>query len=84
MKTSDRKCSPRCAGWAGISTPAFYGMTACCSAIFKSEEGLRAAQARMAEKEVNTRWQKFMAPYFDANARPGELFVELEEVFHLA
>ncbi len=51
---------------------------------FETEESLQAAQAKMAKKEVNTRWQKFMAPYFDANARPDEMFVELEEVFHLA
>jgi L-rhamnose mutarotase len=37
----------------------------------------------MAEKEVNTRWQEFMSEFMDANARPDETFVELEEYFHL-
>jgi L-rhamnose mutarotase len=37
----------------------------------------------MATKEVNTRWQEFMAPFTDANARPDESFVELEEYFHM-
>lgn len=50
---------------------------------FETEESLQAAQAKMAAKEVNTRWQKFMAPYFDNDVRPDETFMELEEVFHL-
>ena len=50
---------------------------------FETPHGLEQAQALMATKEVNTRWQEFMAPYFEANARPDEMFQELEEVFHL-
>ena len=51
----------------------------------ETPDGLEAAQARMAATEVNTRWQEFMAPYFEStnNARPDEMFVELTEVFHL-
>jgi L-rhamnose mutarotase len=50
---------------------------------FETEESLAAAQAKMATREVNTRWQNFMAPFTDAEARPDESFVELEEYFHL-
>ena len=52
---------------------------------FETPESLAAAQALRAEREVNTRWQEFMAPYFESpnNARPDEMFVELTEVFHL-
>jgi len=50
---------------------------------FETEESLTVAQAKMAEKEINTRWQEFMSPYVDANARPDETFIELEEYFHL-
>ena len=50
---------------------------------FETEESLTVAQAKMAAKEVNTRWQEFMAPFTDANARPDESFVDLEEYFHL-
>ncbi len=52
---------------------------------FETPESLQAAQARMATTEVNTRWQEFMAPYFESpnNGRPDEMFVELQEVFHL-
>ncbi|HVC34913.1 MAG TPA: L-rhamnose mutarotase [Chloroflexota bacterium] len=44
-----------------------------------------AAQAGMAEREVNLRWQKDMAPFFEelAGRRPDESMLLLEEVFHL-
>ena len=50
---------------------------------FETDESLVAAQAKMAASEVNTRWQEFMAPFTDSNARPDESFLELEEYFHL-
>ncbi len=52
---------------------------------FETPDSLEVAQARMAETEVNTKWQEFMAPYFESpnNARPDEMFVELTEIFHL-
>ena len=50
---------------------------------FETEESLASAQAKMAALDVNTRWQQFMAPFTDSNARPDETFVELEEYFHL-
>jgi L-rhamnose mutarotase len=50
---------------------------------FETEEDLATAQAKMAATEVNTRWQEFMSSVMDANARPDETFVELEEYFHL-
>ena len=50
---------------------------------FETEESLTSAQAKMAAREINTRWQQFMAPFTDANVRPDESFVELEEYFHL-
>ncbi|MTD14779.1 L-rhamnose mutarotase [Nakamurella sp. YIM 132087] len=48
-----------------------------------------AAQRRMAETDVNTRWQATMAPYFegldgpDGQLRPDEGSLRLEEYFHL-
>lgn len=52
---------------------------------FETEESLATAQAKMASRDVNTRWQEFMAPYFESpnNARPDEMFLELKEIFHL-
>jgi L-rhamnose mutarotase len=50
---------------------------------FETEESLAVAQAKMEAKEVNTRWQEFMSQFIDADARPDETFVELEEYFHL-
>lgn len=49
-------------------------------------DDLAAAQARMADEDVNTRWQAAMADYFapvDERVGPGES-VTLEEYFHLA
>ena len=50
---------------------------------FETEESLASAQAKMAAQDVNARWQEFMSSFVDANARPDETFVELEEYFHL-
>jgi L-rhamnose mutarotase len=50
---------------------------------FETPHSLAHAQVLMETKEVNTRWQQMMAPYFEENVRPDESFVELEEVFHL-
>jgi len=50
---------------------------------FETEESLATAQGKMTTREVNKRWQQFMASFTDANARPDESFVELEEYFHL-
>jgi len=45
---------------------------------------LEAAQAGMAGREVNARWQAEMAPFFEnLNGRPDTGFLQLEEVFHL-
>ena len=39
----------------------------------------------MADTEVNGRWQEKMSPYFEITegAHPDQMFIELEEVFHL-
>jgi len=64
--------------------------------LFLREDGLlvgyfetadyQAALAGMAKREVNTRWQRDMAPFFVGleGRRLDEGFLRLEEVFHLA
>jgi L-rhamnose mutarotase len=51
----------------------------------ETPDSLQAALDGMAKAEVNTRWQEFMAPYFESlgGARPDQMMVELQEVFHL-
>lgn len=51
---------------------------------FETPESLAAARAGMEKTEVNARWQAMMSPYFEIapGARPDEMFIELEEVFH--
>jgi L-rhamnose mutarotase len=48
-------------------------------------DDLAAAQAAMADTEVNARWQAEMAPFFAGldGRGPDEGFVLLEEVFNL-
>ena len=68
----------RTAGWSNYS-------------LFLRDDGLlvgyletgdfEAAQRAMAATEVNERWQREMAPFFDARA--DHALERLEEVFHL-
>jgi L-rhamnose mutarotase len=43
------------------------------------------ARAEMAKREVNLRWQREMAPFFEIEPgrRPDQSMQVLEEVFHL-
>jgi L-rhamnose mutarotase len=68
-------------GWHNYSL--FMRQDGLIFGYFETEESLSDAQARMAPRAINTRWQEFMSPFTDANARPDESFVELEEYFHL-
>ncbi len=51
---------------------------------FETPAGLAEAQAAMARTAVNARWQALMAPFFEIppGARPDQMLVELEEIFH--
>jgi L-rhamnose mutarotase len=51
---------------------------------FETPTSLAEAQAGMAKTEVNARWQAMMAPFFEIpeGARPDQMMIELEEVFH--
>ena len=71
------------AGWHNYSL--FLRDDGLLFGYFETPESLQAAQTLMASTDVNTRWQEFMAPFFESpsNSRPDEMFVELEEIFHL-
>ena len=73
----------RDAGWHNYSL--FVRDDGLLFGYFETPESLQAAQAKMAEREINTRWQEFMASFFESpnNSRPDETFVELTEIFHL-
>jgi L-rhamnose mutarotase len=73
----------RAAGWHNYSL--FMADDGLLFGYFETPVDLATANAAMAATEVNTRWQEFMAPYFEApdNARPDQVLVELQEVFHL-
>lgn len=71
----------RAAGWHNYTL--FLRADGLVFGYFETEQSLSNAQAKMAATEVNTRWQKFMAPFTDSSARPDENFLELNEYFHL-
>ncbi|MBW7881745.1 MAG: L-rhamnose mutarotase [Caldilineaceae bacterium] len=73
----------RAAGWHNYSL--FLREDGLLFGYFETPESLAAAQAKMATTEVNGGWQTLMAPYFESpnNARPDQMLIELEEVFHL-
>jgi L-rhamnose mutarotase len=79
----DMLAALREAGWHNYSL--FVRDDGLLFGYFETPESLQAAQAAMATREVNTRWQEFMAPFFELpdNARPDTMFGELIEIFHL-
>lgn len=79
----DMLAALRAAGWHNYSL--FLRADGLLFGYFETPDDLAAASARMAETEVNTRWQEFMAPYFESpdHARPDQMLVELQEIFHL-
>jgi L-rhamnose mutarotase len=73
----------RAAGWHNYSL--FMAADGLLFGYFETPVDLATANAAMAATAINSRWQEFMAPYFEApdGARPDQSLVELEEVFHL-
>ena len=52
---------------------------------FEAAESFQASLEGMAQEEINSQWQTFMAPYFEGlgGGHADEMMVELTEVFHL-
>ncbi len=52
---------------------------------FETPESFQAALDGMAREEVNTRWQDYMAPFFEnlTGEHADQSMLELREVFHL-
>ena len=72
------------AGWRNYSL--FLRSDGLVFGYVETPDTLAAAQTRMAETEVNARWQALMAPFFELpdGARPDEVMVELEPIFYLS
>jgi len=70
-------------GWTNYSL--FLKEDGMMFGYFETPHSFQAALDGMADEEVNTRWQNFMAPYFEApdGSKPDESMLALEEVFHL-
>ncbi len=69
-------------GWRNYSL--FAGADGLLVGYVESDD-LAAAQVAMAHTEVNSRWQREMAPFFTglAGRAPDQGFALLQEVFHL-
>ncbi|MDP8257328.1 MAG: L-rhamnose mutarotase [Candidatus Alcyoniella australis] len=52
---------------------------------FEAQRDFQSALEGMASEEINARWQKTMAPFFEAldGRNPDQGMLELTEVFHL-
>jgi L-rhamnose mutarotase len=51
---------------------------------FETPESFAKALEGMSKEQINTKWQDFMAPYFEGvGLHADKMMVELEEVFHL-
>lgn len=70
------------AGWRNYSL--FMREDGLLFGYFETPDSLQAAQAAMEKTEINAKWQEMMAPYFELppGARPDQMLIELDEVFH--
>ena len=70
-------------GWRNYSL--FMRQDGLLFGYFETPYSFEECRARMERIEVNARWQAMMAPYFELppGARPDQMMIELEEVFHL-
>ena len=70
------------AGWSNYSL--FLGDDGLLVGYLETDD-FEAAQRAMADAEVNDRWQRDMAPFFEIEPgrRPDQSMLRLEEVFHL-
>ena len=70
------------AGWTNYTLFARYDGTLFG---YLETEDFQESLAEMERRDVNARWQAYMAPYFEGigDKRPDESFLILEEIFHL-
>ena len=52
---------------------------------FEAKDDFETSLEQMCHQKINAQWQEFMAPYFEipTGARPDQMMVELEEIFHV-
>ncbi len=51
----------------------------------EAQDSFRKCLERMERDDANSKWQKFMEPFFEQlEGRPDESMSQLEEVFHLS
>ncbi len=70
-------------GWANYSL--FIRKDGLLFGYFEAKNSFADSLEKMSKEEVNTRWQKMMAPYFEipSNKTPDTMMIQLEEIFHI-
>ncbi len=70
-------------GWHNYSL--FMRQDGLLFGYFETPDSFQAALDGMAKEEINSKWQDFMAPFFEnlTGAHADQSMHELEEVFHL-
>ena len=79
----EMKAALNASGWHNYSL--FIREDGMLFGYFETPESLEVAQAKMENTAINEKWQKLMAPYFEipSGARPDQMLIQLEEVFHI-
>lgn len=51
----------------------------------ETEKDLETSLSAMEKEDINQLWQEMMSPFFEIppGAKPDQMLIELEEVFHL-
>ena len=70
-------------GWWNYSL--FLNKDGLLFGYFEAKNSFADSLKKMSKEEVNTRWQKMMAPYFEipSNKTPDTMMIQLEEIFHI-
>ena len=73
----------RDSGWHNYSL--FLSEDGLLFGYFETPVSFADALAKMAQTEINARWQTVMAPYFESPepTHPDKMMLELTEIFHL-
>ena len=69
-------------GWSNYSI--FMTPEGLLFGYFETPHSFEKALELMSTEDINSKWQDFMAPYFEniGDQHPDESMMELEEVFH--
>ena len=70
-------------GWNNYSI--FMNKEGLLFGYVETEKDLETSLSAMEKEDINQLWQEMMSPFFEIppGAKPDQMLIELEEVFHL-